>query len=136
MTTDEPGAATGSISGGWSLDITTNPGPDVTAGASETFTEGGSAVTLDPGLTVMDGSSTTIAGATVAISSGFLSGDTLGFMNQNGITGSYNTGVLTLAGTASVANYQTALDSVTYDFASLGTRRTAELTPAGRSTGV
>ena len=64
----------------------------------------------------MDGSSTTVAGATVAISSGLLSGDTLNFMNQNGITGSYNTGVLTLAGTASVANYQTALDSVTYNF--------------------
>src|SRR5207302_621088 len=35
---------------------------------------------------------------------------------QNGITGSYNaaTGVLTLTGTATVAQYQAALDSVTY----------------------
>ena len=37
--------------------------------------------------------------------------------NQNGITGIYNdaTGVLTLTGTATVANYQTALRSVTYE---------------------
>ena len=40
----------------------------------------------------------------------------LGFTNQNGITGSYNaaTGVLTLTGSATLANYQAALRSVTY----------------------
>jgi len=43
-------------------------------------------------------------------------GDVLGFTTQNGITGSYNaaTGVLTLSGSSSVANYQSALRSVTY----------------------
>ena len=42
--------------------------------------------------------------------------DILGFTNQNGISGSFNaaTGTLTLTGTSSVANYQTALASVTY----------------------
>ena len=42
--------------------------------------------------------------------------DTLGFTNENGISGSYNatTGVLTLSGTATVAQYQAALRSVTY----------------------
>src|SRR5664280_2625583 len=118
VTTDVPGAGTGSISGGWSLDLSTNSPPVVTAGASKTFTQGGSAVTLDSGLTVTDGSSTNFAGATVAISSGFLSGDELNFTNQNGITGSYDaaTGVLTLSGSASVVDYQAALESVTYDF--------------------
>ena len=40
--------------------------------------------------------------------------DVLGFTNQNGITGSFNatTGILTLGGTASVAAYQAALESV------------------------
>ena len=33
-----------------------------------------------------------LASATVSISSGFFTGDTLNFTNQNGITGSYNSG--------------------------------------------
>jgi hypothetical protein len=43
----------------------------------------------------------------------------LNFINQNGITGSYDasTGTLTLSGVATVANYQTALASIAYDFA-------------------
>ena len=56
-------------------------------------------------------------GATVAITAGFVSAqDTLAFTAQLGITGSYNngTGVLTLTGTTTVANYQTVLRTVTY----------------------
>ena len=42
--------------------------------------------------------------------------DTLAFTNQNGITGTWTaaTGVLALSGTATVAEYQTALRSITY----------------------
>src|SRR4030095_3075011 len=64
-----------------------------------------------------DVDNTNLSSATVSIVSGFTSAeDTLAFTNQNGITGSYNsgTGVLTLTGSSSVANYQTALRSVTY----------------------
>ena len=91
--------------------------PSVTAGASVSFTGGGSASTLDSGITVTDTFNATISSATITVGS-FLSGDLLNFSTQNGITGSYNsgTGVLTLSGTASVANYQTALDSITYSF--------------------
>src|SRR5205814_8649947 len=49
--------------------------------------------------------------------SNFASGqDVLGFTTQNGITGSYaaGTGILTLTGSATVAQYQAALRSVTY----------------------
>ena len=93
-------------------------GPQLVAGAAATFTGGGAPVALDPALTASDPASTTLASATVSIASGFLSGDTLAFTNQNGITGSYNagTGVLTLSGTATVAQYQSALDSITYGF--------------------
>ena len=44
----------------------------------------------------------------------------LGFVNQNGIAGSYDatTGVLTLIGVSNLANYQAALRSVTYANAS------------------
>ena len=63
-----------------------------------------------------DADNQNLASATVSISSGFFAGDTLNFTDQNGITGSYNsgTGVLTLTGSASVGNYQTALRSITF----------------------
>jgi hypothetical protein len=59
-----------------------------------------------------------LVGATVSIGSGFVAGDMLNFATQNGISGSYDaqTGVLTLSGTASLADYQTALQSITYSF--------------------
>ena len=70
---------------------------------------------IAPNLTLSDVDDTSITGATVSLSS-VLSGDALAFTNQNGITGSYNsgTGVMTLSGSASLANYQAALRSVKY----------------------
>ncbi len=95
-----------------------NDAPIVTTTAANlSYTENAGAVAIDPGLTVTDVDDTNLEGATVAITSGFdAAQDTLAFTNQNGITGNYNnlTGVLTLTGTSSVANYQTALRSVTY----------------------
>ncbi|MHC5761790.1 beta strand repeat-containing protein [Nostoc sp.] len=72
---------------------------------------------IDSGITVSDVDSPNLVSATVSITNGFASAqDTLAFTNQSGITGSYNssTGVLTLTGSSTVANYQTALRSVTY----------------------
>ncbi|MBE9200432.1 MULTISPECIES: DUF4347 domain-containing protein [unclassified Nodularia (in: cyanobacteria)] len=72
---------------------------------------------IDPAITVSDVDSPNLASATVRITSGFVSSqDILSFTNQNGITGNYNNsiGVLTLTGAATVANYQTALRSITY----------------------
>ena len=96
------------------------PGPTITAGDTVTFLGGGAAVTLDPTITITitDTQSTTLTGATVAIGAGFISGDRLNFTNQGGITGSFSTatGTLTLSGTASLAAYETALESVTYGF--------------------
>ena len=91
--------------------------PVVTAGATVTYDGGGSAVTLDSGLTITDAASTTLESVTVSVAN-FVQGDELNFINQDGITGGYvsSTGVLTLSGTASLANYQAALDSITYSF--------------------
>jgi len=53
----------------------------------------------------------------VAITGNFQIGeDVLSFVDQNGISGNFNstTGVLALTGAASVADYQTALRSVVY----------------------
>ncbi|HEY4167065.1 MAG TPA: DUF4347 domain-containing protein [Reyranella sp.] len=95
--------------------------PVVTAGASVTFNGGGPAVVLDSSLNVTDSSSANITGATISISSGFLAGDTLNFTAQNGISIASNVnGVLTLTGTASIANYKAALESVTYSFSGGG----------------
>jgi hypothetical protein len=74
----------------------------------------GRAVTLHPALTLRDVDSPTLVGASVTIGSGHDNGDRLVFTNQNGITGSYDraTGVLTMAGVATVAQYEAALRSV------------------------
>jgi microcystin-dependent protein/N-acetylneuraminic acid mutarotase len=92
--------------------------PVITAGGSATFTGGGPAVALNPGVTVTDlDSGGNLAGATVSIG-GYVFGDTLNFTNTAKISASYdgNQGVLTLTGTDTIANYETALDSVTYSF--------------------
>src|SRR6202011_4770101 len=74
--------------------------PIVTAGATATFAVGGAVVPLDSTLTVADADSGGIlSGATIALG-GLVAGGALNFINQSGITGSYNasTPVLTLTG--------------------------------------
>jgi len=103
------------------ITIAQNPdAPTVTAGTgnTSTFTENGTAVLVDDAIVVADVDSTDLSGATVSITTGFSSaqGDALAFTPIGSITGSYNsgTGVLTLSGTGTKAQYQTALRSVTY----------------------
>ncbi|MGF1991741.1 MAG: beta strand repeat-containing protein [Nostoc sp. ZfuVER08] len=110
----------GSVNGIYAqLYNSSNAPPQITLGSASALTYTENATTaIDSGLTVSDTDSTNLASATVSISSGFISGeDTLAFTNQNGITGSYNssTGVLTLTGSSTVANYQAALRSITYN---------------------
>ncbi|HWI84078.1 VCBS domain-containing protein, partial [Ramlibacter sp.] len=95
----------------------TNDTPVVTGSGTLAFTENQAAAAVLPTLAITDVDSAQLTGAAVSISGNFQSGqDVLGFTNQSGITGSYDaaTGVLTLAGTASLADYQAALRSVTY----------------------
>ena len=96
-----------------------NDAPSVTtSGGNASFTEDSAATQVDPGITVADPDDTSLESGVVSITSNFSSadGDTLGFTAQNGISGSYNsgTGVLTLSGTATKANYQAALASITF----------------------
>jgi hypothetical protein len=93
--------------------------PTVAAGSTAIFEGGGNVATLDAGIAVSDqGPTTTLVGAAVSIASGFLPGDTLNFINQGGIAGSYDAvhGVMTLSGSASLVEYQAALRSITYSF--------------------
>ncbi|UPK31765.1 tail fiber protein [Bradyrhizobium sp. 186] len=96
----------------------THTAPTVTAGASVTYAVGSAAVLLDSTLSVADpDSGGNLTGATIKIASGFISGDILNFSSQHAITGSYNTatGVLTLGGTDTLAHYQAALESITFN---------------------
>ncbi len=99
---------------------TVHVAPTVAASGTAPYVAGGSAAVLDSGLTVSDpDSGGSLIGAKVTISSGLTSGDTLNFTNQNGITESgFSNGTLSLTGTASLANYQTALESITYSSSS------------------
>lgn len=90
-------------------------------GLNAQFTENGSAVTVDNTLTLTDADDDNIHSATVAITGNFLAGDTLAVnVGSTSITASYNsnTGVLTLSGAASKADYQQVLQSLTYVTAS------------------
>jgi hypothetical protein len=113
------GALTASVLGeSPSVSAAAGSPPVVTAGGVAIYPENGAPVALDPGLTVSDAESPTLAGATVTVSNGFLSGDELDFTNEKGISGTYSpiAGVLDLSGVASVADYQAALESVSYSF--------------------
>ncbi|KEF42131.1 MAG: hypothetical protein ER33_07850 [Cyanobium sp. CACIAM 14] len=87
------------------------------AGTMVTFTEGGPAVAAAPAITVTDVDSPTLASARVAITSGFLAGDTLAATTAGTtISASYDagTGVLTLTGSDTLAHYQSVLKSATF----------------------
>ena len=99
-----------------------------TSGGTTAFTEGNNItsmpVAIDSGITLADSDSSTLASATVSITGNFQSSqDMLAFTNNpatmGNITASYNsgTGVLSLSSagaTATVAQWQAAMRSVTY----------------------
>ncbi|WP_434632129.1 Ig-like domain-containing protein [Chromobacterium sp. CV08] len=107
------------------------PGPTLTAsGGSSAYSSGtGSAVAVDSGVTLSDTAASTQTSATVSITGNFHSGeDVLAFTNNGStmgnISASYNsgTGVLTLTSsgsTATNAQWQAALEAVTYQDSSL-----------------
>ncbi|HTU24002.1 MAG TPA: hypothetical protein VMF30_01315, partial [Pirellulales bacterium] len=113
----------------------TAPGtPVVTpSGTTSSYNLGKSPVAVDSGLSVSS-TETDLTGATLTIAMNTLAvDDLLNFTAQNGITGSYANGVLTLTGSATVAQYQAALDSVTFSTTStlLGTRSISVVVDAG-----
>jgi VCBS repeat-containing protein len=112
-----------------------NDPPIVAASAGPAaFLEGAGPVAIDPQLDVADPDSALLSGATVEITTGFVPvQDALHFSDQDGITGAYSAGKLTLSGAATVADYRAALRSVTYDNSSI-TPSTANRTVTFRVT--
>lgn len=98
-------------------EINTEPVLTNIEGATITFNSGDSPTLITSTLTIADGNDADIESAVVAITANFNSSeDVLTFVDQNGISGSYasGTGILSLSGSATIAEYQTALQSITY----------------------
>lgn len=102
-----PGQATQTVPQAYLFPATTRP--------TLNYVSGTASAVIDDGLTITDVDDTTLAGATVSISTGYNGGeDSLLFTNQNGISGAYAAGTLELTGTATVSQYQAALRTVRY----------------------
>jgi hypothetical protein len=97
--------------------IIADAAPSVAAQGTAAFEVDVSApVALDPTLTLSDIDNSTLSGATVSIGFGFSAGDSLGVTTAGtAITVASNAGgVLTLAGTDTLQDYQKVLQSVTF----------------------
>ena len=81
------------------------------------------AVAIDSQLTLSGSDGTIVSGATVVLSAPIQGQDVLAFTNTGLITGTYDsaTGRLTLTGSATLAQYQVALRTVTFDTTSVQT---------------
>jgi hypothetical protein len=93
---------------------TVNVTTSETVTASGTVTYTGTPVALDPTLTVTDANAADTPTTASVVIGGFSTGDTLTVGTPGGLTSSFSLGTLTLSGTASLATYQTALDSVKF----------------------
>ncbi len=83
-----------------------------------TYNAGSGPTTITSSVTVSDPFYTNLQGASVQITSNYLSSeDSLAFPNSANITSSFDsgTGTLTLTGSAPVSEYETALRNVTYE---------------------
>jgi large repetitive protein len=119
----------GSLTASRTINIIPGQPPVLANGSnSVTFTEPSPVVVLNGAITVTDPDSTNLASATATITGNYVNGqDVLAFTNTANITGVWDapTGRLTLTGSDTVANYQAALRSVTYNNTSLNPSTTA-----------
>ena len=96
-----------------------NDAPVVTSGPEfRSYKEDDPPIVVNPTLSVTDADSSLLTGATISITANYNGAqDVLAFTPQSGITGSWDagTGTLTLSGSATVAQYEAALQSVTYE---------------------
>ena len=102
------------------LNISVSLAPVLTgSNPNTTFTPATGPIVIDGGITASDADNSTLQGATIRITN-FIAQDQLLFTSQNGISGTYDgsTGILSLTGTSSIANYQTALRSIQFNIGS------------------
>ncbi|WP_125939803.1 Ig-like domain-containing protein [Mycolicibacterium grossiae] len=112
------------------LPVPTTAPPVVATTPVKLYTAGGAPVVLDANVTVLDADSPTATKATVTVTAGYdPARDALAFTDTGSITGSWDaqTGVLTLSGTATIAEYQAALRSVTFASDALAAAKTVSI---------
>ncbi|MDQ1682976.1 MAG: hypothetical protein QOH99_1517, partial [Frankiaceae bacterium] len=99
------------------INITASDNPpdvDNSAGALA-YTENDPPATIDSTITITDVDSANLTGALVTITGNYAGAeDVLALPAQPNITAVYAAGTLTLSGTATIAEYETALEAVTY----------------------
>src|SRR5205085_9396491 len=94
-----------------------NDAPVLTAGGTLGYTENDPATPIDTTITVNDVDNANLSSASIQITGNYVNGeDVLSFTNTANITGNFValTGKLTLTGSDTLANYQTALRAVKY----------------------
>lgn len=94
-----------------------NDSPTITLTTGNlSYTDNAGSVVIDSGIVLSDLDNSNLQEATVKIINYMAGEDSLVFTNQNGITGSFNsaTGILSLIGVSSIANYETALRTIKY----------------------
>jgi uncharacterized delta-60 repeat protein len=94
-----------------------NDAPTVSPGVgTATTAEDNAAVAVAPSLVIADVDSVNLAAATVTVGNYLANQDVIGFTQQGGVVGNFDAvaGVLSLSGTAPLADYQAVLRSVTY----------------------
>jgi hypothetical protein len=100
--------------------IAVNTAPTLSgiSGPALGYTEGSGAVSAPFPVSITDIDDTNMESATISITYNYFFGeDELGFVDAGGITGNWNsgTGELTLSGSASISQYETALANITYE---------------------
>ena len=115
--TDNGGIDTDGSANTLTVNITAvNDAPVLSGTSTLGYTENGAAAAINTALMLSDVDSPNLASASVSVTNFVAGQDVLAFANTANITGSFNatTGVLTLSGADTAANYQAALRSVTY----------------------
>ncbi|QDV47196.1 Cadherin domain protein [Stieleria neptunia] len=118
FTVDDGAGTTTSSTFNWTVSaVNTAPVEASIEGGALAYTENAGAVAITSTLALSDSDNTNLESAVVQITGNYTNGqDVLSFVDQNGISGVWNTGsgTMTLTGTATVAQYQAALRSITY----------------------
>ncbi|WP_116964862.1 DUF4347 domain-containing protein, partial [Fastidiosibacter lacustris] len=92
--------------------------PILTGGVALEYSGNDGAVVIDNTISITDMDDVNLESATVSISSNYVNGgDVLSFVNVGNITGTFDvlTGILSLTGTDTLANYEAALRTVRYE---------------------